>query len=105
MDELTRLKAEAAAFRGLVQHLQKRTDVQNIDVMNTAGFCRNCLAKWYRAAAEHYGAPMSYEQAQEAIYGMPVAVWKEKHQKPATPEQERSFDATKPLHAKISVVE
>ena len=105
MDEMTRLKAEAAAFRGLVQHLQKRTDVPNIDIMNTAGFCRNCLAKWYRAAAEHYGAPMSYEQAQEAVYGMPIGDWKAKHQKPASPEQEQRFEATKALHAKIGVVE
>jgi hypothetical protein len=105
MDELTRLKAEAAAFRGLVQHLQKRTDVQNIDIMNTAGFCRNCLAKWYQAAAGHYGAPMSYEDAQAAVYGMPLSEWKAKYQKPATPEQEQTFQATKPLHAKITVVE
>lgn len=105
MDELTRLKAEAAAFRGLVQHFQKRTDVQNIDVMNTAGFCRNCLAKWYKAAAEHYGAPMSYEDAQAVIYGMPIGEWKAKYQKPASPDQEQRFEATKPLHAKIGVVE
>ena len=105
MDEMTRLKAEAAAFRGLVQHLQKRTDVANIDIMTTAGFCRNCLAKWYRAAAEHYGAPMTYEQAQEAVYGMPIGDWKAKHQKPASPEQEKTFEATKALHAKIGVVE
>jgi hypothetical protein len=105
MDELTRLKVEAAAFRGLVRHLQKRTDVQNIDIMTTAGFCRNCLAKWYKAAAEHYGAPISYEQAQEAIYGMPVKDWKAKYQKPASPEQEKKFEDTKPLHAVITVVE
>lgn len=105
MDEMTRLKAEAAAFRGLVQHLQKRTDVANIDIMNTAGFCRNCLAKWYKAAAEHYGAPMTYEQAQETVYGMPIGDWKTKHQKPSTPEQEKKFEDTKPLHAKITVVE
>ena len=105
MDDLTRLKAEAAAFRGLVQHLRKRTDVQNIDIMNTAGFCRNCLAKWYRTAAEHYGAPMTYEQAQEAVYGMPIGDWKAQHQKPATPEQEQKFEAGKPGHAKITVVE
>ncbi len=105
MDDLTRLKAEAAAFRGLVAHFQKRTDVQNIDVMNTAGFCRNCLAKWYKAAAEHYGAPISYEQAQEAVYGMPISEWKAKHQKPASPAQEKTFEDTKALHAKIGVVE
>ena len=105
MDELTRLKAEAAAFRGLVQHLQKRTDVQNIDIMNTAGFCRNCLAKWYRAAAEHYGAPMSYEQAQEMVYGMSIGEWKKQHQQPSTPEQDKKFEDTRALHAKIAVVE
>jgi len=105
MDELTRLKIEAAAFRGLVDHLQKRSDVQNIDIMNTAGFCRNCLAKWYKAASEHYGAPLGYEQAQERVYGMPIGEWKAKHQKPATADQEKTFDETKPLHAKISVVE
>ena len=105
MDDLTRLKVEAAAFRGLVKHLQKRTDVQNIDVMNTAGFCRNCLAKWYRAAAEHYGAPMTYEQAQEIVYGMPVPDWKKKYQKPASDAQQAKFEETKPLHAEIAVVD
>ena len=105
MDELTRLKAEAAAFRGLVQHLQKRSDVQNIDLMNLAGFCRNCLSKWYRAAAEHHGAPITAEAAQEAVYGMPLAEWKAKHQKPATPEQEKAFGDGKALHAQITVVE
>ncbi len=105
MDDLTRLKAEAAAFRGLVEHLRKRTDVQNIDIMNTAGFCRNCLAKWYKAAADHFGAPMTYEQAQTAVYGMPLGEWKAKHQKSASLEQEKTFEATKPLHAKITVVE
>ncbi|MSO72053.1 MAG: DUF1244 domain-containing protein [Rhodospirillaceae bacterium] len=105
MDELTRLKAEAAAFRGLVQHLQKRSDVQNIDLMNTAGFCRNCLAKWYRAAVEHYGAPMTYEQAQERVYGMPHADWKAKYQKPSTPAQDKAYEDSKQLHAKIAVIE
>lgn len=105
MDETTRLKIEAAAFRGLVDHLRKRSDVQNIDIMNTAGFCRNCLAKWYKAAAEHYGAPLGYDEAQEAIYGMPMSAWKAQHQKPATPEQERTFAETKPLHARIGVIE
>jgi hypothetical protein len=89
----------------LVKHLQKRTDVQNIDIMNTAGFCRNCLAKWYKAGSEHYGAPVSYEQAQEAVYGMPLQDWKAKHQKPASPAQEKAFEETKPLHAQIGVVE
>lgn len=105
MDENTRLKVEAAAFRGLVQHLQKRTDAQNIDIMNTAGFCRNCLAKWYRAAAEHFGESVGYDQAQQVIYGMTVGEWKSKHQKLASPEQQKQFEDTKPLHAEISVVE
>lgn len=105
MDELTKLKIEAAAFRGLVDHLRKRSDVQNIDIMNTAGFCRNCLAKWYKAAGEHYGAPMSYEDAQAAVYGMPIGEWKSKFQKPATPDQEQKFEASKPMHAKIGVIE
>jgi uncharacterized protein len=105
MDELTRIRIEAAAFRGLVEHLRKRSDAQNIDIMNTAGFCRNCLAKWYKAAAEHYGAPMSYEAAQEIIYGMPIGEWKARHQRPASAEQHRKFEETAPLHAKIGVVE
>jgi hypothetical protein len=105
MDELTRLKIEAAAFRGLVKHLQKRTDAQNIDIMNTAGFCRNCLAKWYKAASEHYAAPVSIEEAQQAIYGMPQKEWKAKYQKEASAEQKRKYEDTTPLHAVISVVE
>jgi hypothetical protein len=104
MDELTKLKIEAAAFRGLVAHLQKRTDVQNIDIMNTAGFCRNCLAKWYKAASEHYGSGLSYEQAQEAVYGMPIKDWKAKFQKPASEDQQKKFEETTPLHAVIGVV-
>jgi hypothetical protein len=81
MDENTRIEVEAAAFRRLVEHFRERTDVQNIDVMNLAGFCRNCLAKWYRAAAEQRGQEMSYDQAREIIYGMPYDEWKEKYQK------------------------
>ena len=104
MDEMTRLKVEAAAFRGLVQHLQKRSDVQNIDIMNTAGFCRNCLAKWYKTASEHFGSPTTYEQAQEIVYGMPIKDWKATHQKSASPEQQKKFEETTPLHAVISVV-
>ena len=104
-EELARLKIEAAAFRGLVDHLRKRTDVQNIDIMNTAGFCRNCLAKWYKAAADHYGAPMSYDQAQEAVYGVPIGDWTKAHQKPASPEQQQAFEAGQAGHAKIAVVE
>ena len=102
MDERTRVELEAAAFRGLVEHLRQRTDVQNIDLMNLAGFCRNCLAKWYRAAALERGVDMSDEEAREAIYGMPYAEWKRRYQKEATEEQKRRFEQTKPLHAKIS---
>lgn len=72
---------EAAAFRRLVAHLRERTDVQNIDLMNLAGFCRNCLAKWYMAAAENQGEPMDYDQARETIYGMPYEEWKALYQK------------------------
>jgi hypothetical protein len=80
MDDTTRTEIEAAAFRQLVQHFRERTDVQNIDVMNLAGFCRNCLAKWYRAAAAERGVEMEDGEARELIYGMPYAEWKAKHQ-------------------------
>lgn len=81
MDEQTRIEIEAAAYRRLVEHLRERTDVQNIDLMNLAGFCRNCLSKWYRAAAEERGVELDYEQAREIVYGMSYAEWKEKYQK------------------------
>jgi uncharacterized protein len=77
----TQLEIEAAVFRRLVQHFRERTDVQNLDVMNLAGFCRNCLAKWYRAAAAERGVEVEDGEARERIYGMPYAEWKEKHQK------------------------
>lgn len=105
MDDETRIKVEAAAFRGLVQHLQKRSDVQNIDLMGLSGFCRNCLAKWVKAASDHYGAPMDYDEAREMVYGMPYAEWKDNHQEPASNEQQKKFEDSKPLHAEISVVE
>ena len=81
MNETDREKVEAAVFRRLVEHFRERLDVQNIDVMNTAGFCRNCLAKWYRAAAADVGTELSDPEAREVIYGMPYAEWKAKHQK------------------------
>jgi hypothetical protein len=81
MDDRIRTELEAAAFRRLVQHLRENTDVQNIDLMNLAGFCRNCLAKWYRAAAEEKGLALDYEQAREIVYGMPYEEWKAKYQK------------------------
>jgi hypothetical protein len=93
IDDRLRTELEAAAFRTLVAHLRARTDVQNIDLMNLAGFCRNCLAKWYRAAAEERGLPMSYEQAREIVYGMPYEEWKRRHQTEATPEQRQAFAA------------
>ena len=101
MDERTRIELEAAAFRGLIAHLQKRVDVQNIDEMNLAGFCRNCLSKWYMAAGKERGIEMEYDQAQEIVYGMPYANWKEKYQKPASEEQKSRYEETKSLHAKI----
>ncbi len=102
MDDKTRTELEAAAFRGLVAHLQKRTDVQNIDIMNLAGFCRNCLSKWYMAAAKERGIDMDYDQAREVVYGMPYSEWKDKYQAEASDEQKRTFEETKPLHAEIS---
>lgn len=102
MDDSTRIELEAAAFRGLVAHLRKRTDAQNIDIMNLAGFCRNCLSKWYLAAAEERGVDMDYEDAREIVYGMPYSQWKDEHQEKASAEQQAKFQDTKPLHAKIS---
>ncbi len=93
MDDRTRVELEAAAFRRLLQHLDERKDVQNIELMDLAGFCRNCLSKWYRAAAEARGLEMSYEAAREIIYGMPFSEWKDKYQHEATPEQKAAFEA------------
>lgn len=98
MDDKTRLELEAAAFRRLVSHLRERTDVQNIDLMNLAGFCRNCLAKWYRAAAEERGVPMSDPQARQTVYGMPYDEWKAKYQKEASADQKAAFEQAKPAH-------
>jgi hypothetical protein len=90
---------EAAAFRRLLQHLnEQRPDVQNIDLMNLAGFCRNCLADWYRQAAEAQGLSMDKEAARERIYGMPYAEWKQRHQTEATPEQRTAFEKTHRPH-------
>ena len=98
----TRLELEAAAFRGLVAHLQRRTDAQNIDLMNLAGFCRNCLSKWYLAAAQERGLALDYDAARTVIYGMPFEEWKTGHQQKATAEQLQKFEATTPLHAFVS---
>lgn len=93
---------EAAVFRRLVKHLRERTDLQNIDLMNLAGFCRNCLSKWYLKAATEEDLEMDYEQACEAVYGMPYSEWKSKYQTPASAEQLDEFEQTKPLHAHVS---
>lgn len=82
LDAKTRTDLEAAAFRRLVSHLQENTELQNIDLMNLAGFCRNCLAKWYKAAADEHEVNLDYEEAREIVYGMPYNDWKKKYQKP-----------------------
>ena len=91
MDDKLQLELEAATFRHLVQYLREHTEVQNIDLMNLAGFCRNCLSKWYLAAAEERGQKMDYEQARQIIYGMPYSEWKAKYQREATEEQKEKF--------------
>lgn len=98
----TRLELEAATFRGLVAHLQRRTDAQNIDLMNLAGFCRNCLSKWYLAAARERGLDLDYDAARSVVYGMPFDEWKSRYQQKATPEQLQQFEATTPQHAFVS---
>lgn len=102
LDERARLELEAAAFRGLIAHLQRRTDAQNIDLMNLAGFCRNCLSKWYLNAAKERGLAVDYDLAREVVYGMPYPEWKQRFQQDATPEQQRRFEETTPLHAFVS---
>ena len=102
MNDQTKTELEAAAFRGLVAHLQKRTDAQNIDIMNLAGFCRNCLSKWYLAAAKERDVKLDFNAAREVVYGMPYAEWKEKYQYESSKEQQEIYEKTKPLHAKIT---
>ena len=89
-------KIEAAVFRRLLEHLDSRKDAQNIDLMNLAGFCRNCLSKWYMAAAEEQGLSIDYDAARERVYGMPYDEWKEKYQTEATAEQLAAFEKNKP---------
>ncbi|MEP4889664.1 MAG: DUF1244 domain-containing protein [Aliiglaciecola sp.] len=93
MDKQTEIEIQAATFRRLLKHLDDNKDVQNIDLMILADFCRNCLGKWYKAAAEEKGVEIDYEQAREKIYGMPYSQWKEQYQAKATPEQLAAFDA------------
>lgn len=91
MDDKTRTELEAAAFRRLVQHLRERTDVQNIDLMNLSGFCRNCLSRWYQEAANDRDLALSKDEAREIVYGMPFSEWKAKYQTEATAEQQAAF--------------
>ena len=92
MDDPIRTELEAAAFRRLVEHLRERTDVQNIDLMNLAGFCRNCLSRWYREAAEARGVGLTDAAARETVYGMPYDEWKARYQKDASATQQAAFD-------------
>ena len=91
IDDTTRTELEAAVFRRLVEHLRSRTDVQNIDLMNLAGFCRNCLSNWLKEAADAQAAPMTRDESREAVYGMPYEEWKAKHQTEASPTQQAAF--------------
>ena len=95
MDDRTRTELEAAAIRRLVEHLRTPTDVQNIDMMNLTGFCRNCLSKWFKAAADDIGVAITPDEAREEVYGMPYAEWKTKYQKEASAEQQAAFNKGK----------
>ena len=98
IDDATRTALEAAAFRRLLEHLRERTDVQNIDLMNLSGFCRNCLSNWYREAAEAEGIPLSKAESREIVYGMPYETWRETYQREASPEQKAAFQGNRPAH-------
>jgi hypothetical protein len=98
LDERTRLELEAAVYRRLVDHLRTRTDVQNIDLMNLAGFCRNCLANWMKEAADAKGVAMSKEESRTLVYGMPYEEWRAKYQTDATAEQKAAFEKARPAH-------
>jgi uncharacterized protein len=98
IDDATRTALEAAAFRRLVQHLRERADVQNIDLMNLAGFCRNCLSNWLKEAADETGVPLSKDESREHVYGMPYEEWKQRHQTEASSVQVAAFDKNRPAH-------
>lgn len=98
MDDMTRTELEAAAFRRLIQHLDERKDVQNIDLMNLSGFCRNCLSRWYQEAAAERGIDMDKEAAREVVYGEPYAEWKAKYQSEANNAQKAAFEKSHPDH-------
>ena len=97
LSDQQKTELEAAAFRRLLHHLRERTDVQNIDLMNLAGFCRNCLSNWYRDAATEAGLDMTKDQSREIVYGMPYEEWKKRHQNEATGDQKAAFDRNKPV--------
>jgi hypothetical protein len=97
-DEQTRLELEAAVYRRLVEHLRTRADVQNIDLMNLAGFCRNCLSNWMKEAADTKGVPMTKEESREIVYGMPYDEWRALHQKEASPAQKAAFEKASQKH-------
>lgn len=98
MDDQARIELEAAAFRRLRDHLQSRTDVQNIDMMTLTGFCRNCLSRWYQEAADEKGIALDKAQAREIVYGMPYDEWRAKYQTEASAEQKAAFDAAPKAH-------
>ena len=97
-DEKTRIELEAAVYRRLIEHLRSRTDVQNIELMNLAGFCRNCLSNWMKDAADAKGVPMSKDESREIVYGMPYDEWRAKHQKEAPPAQQARFEKASQKH-------
>lgn len=98
LNDTDQIALEAAAFRRLLQHLAERTDVQNIDLMNLAGFCRNCLSNWYLEAAQSRGIAVTKAESRERVYGMPYEDWKALHQREASPEQQAAFETSKPQH-------
>jgi hypothetical protein len=98
MDDKTRIELEAAVYRRLVEHLRSRSDVQNIDMMNLAGFCRNCLSNWMKDAADAQGLAMSKDESREIVYGMPYEEWRKKHQKDASPQQKAAFEKSRSQH-------
>ncbi len=97
-DDKTRTELEAAVYRRLVQHLRERSDVQNIELMNLAGFCRNCLSNWMKEAADAKGLPMSKDESREIVYGMPFDEWRAKYQKEASPQQKAAFEKASQKH-------
>jgi hypothetical protein len=98
IDDRTRVELEAAVYRRLVEHLKSRTDVQNIDLMNLAGFCRNCLSNWMKDAADAKGLPLTKDESREAVYGMPYDEWRKRYQREASAEQQATFVKSQPNH-------